>query len=368
MIGTPALTVMTANLHLFGQLARVGPDKQKTPLYYMDSERIDPIVGYIDRKRPAIVGLQEIWDPMIQYELARQLRGTYPYQLFTPWERGVQGAIDVLSDKIGIDDEFLEERTSKVVRDLAQSHYQLNNSFVWNLLAKMVPEDLTMRLLQRVFGVNHFMGAGLLFLSRYPIDTMQSRFEAYEAKADLERFATKGVLKTVVTVPGTGPVTCLLTHLQEGTSKKSVAVRVEQLRTMRRIIDHSDYPVIAMGDFNIGRDVPFRNEMERRRRPRRTEEYKRMLEILALRDAYPVCQKNLRDNPGPTYLHGPIARNKGIPDTTTEQMLVLDYVLYDSNFEPTGASVDDRDFYLDSRRLIPLSDHRPLSIVLTKRF
>ena len=136
---------------------------------------------------------------MIQYELARQLRGTYPYQLFTPWERGVQGAIDVLSDKIGIDDEFLEERTSKVVRDLAQSHYQLNNSFVWNLLAKMVPEDLTMRLLQRVFGVNHFMGAGLLFLSRYPIDTMQSRFEAYEAKADLERFATKGVLKTVVT-------------------------------------------------------------------------------------------------------------------------------------------------------------------------
>lgn len=366
-LASPGLFVMTANLHLFGRLGRVGPEQTETPLYLKDFKRLEALTGYLRGAHPHVVALEEVWDPFLQHEIARALGDIYPYHMFTPWETGVTRAIEAVSERIGVEPSRVEEVTNDIIKELARSHYHFTQSLILRLLGKVFSEDLAIRLFQRVFRVSDLWGAGLLFLSQFPIDRMQSRFEPHEQRADLDRCTRKGILKAVLTVPEMGALTVLATHLQEGKSRRAVAARADQLRAMRGLIDRSDYPVIALGDFNVERDLPPRGRRERRQFPRMTAEFRQMMEILRLRDAYTGSGVDLRRRPGRTYLHGPYARQMGIPETTDEREITIDYILHDSNFEATAAAVDHQDFFLDPEKKIPLSDHRPLYALLVKK-
>ncbi len=362
------LTVTTLNTHLFGRLGLTGPEQQETRFYYKDEERLEGITGYLRTTRPDIVGLQEVWDPTYAHHLRAYLSDLYPYAMQTPWENGVSVVIQAVGSTFGIDPERVAEKTNAVIRELARNHYQISHSWILKLFDKVVPEDAGLWLVQRLLGIRDVWGAGLLFLSRYPIDRERSGFHPHERRAENDRFTGKGILRTVVSIPGNGRVMFLMTHLQEGASRAAVRARTNQLRQMRRLIDKSDFPVIALGDFNIERDQrTLPAQRERRKSPRLTPEFMEMRDILALEDAY--CSLGLSHrtrHPGHTYHHGPIARKLGIPESTRERELVIDFILHDSNFGVLAASVDDIDFFLDPEKRDPLSDHRPVRAILTR--
>lgn len=363
--------VMTINCHLFGRLARVGEGEfqRETPFYYRDFKRISALADYIEWRRPRYVGLQEIWDPLIQHQLAGRLKASYPYQMRSPWANGIPHAIEAIGEVIPMSDEFIERKTNTIIRKLAQNHYQISQSLVASLMGRIFSEDFSARIVQKLFNVQDLFGAGLMFFSQDPIEPIQSHFYPHEVKAGQDRFTKKGIQRAVVLSPQLGPLTFLNGHFQEGTSKKAVATRTAQIRSMRRLIDDSDFPAIAMGDFNVARDTVSPQGEERRRFPRPTDEYRRMMDILNLRDAYAGCNReHLRESPGVTYLHDNYARKKGVPDTTREQAMTVDYILHDTNFETLEANVDNDCFFLvEGERRTALSDHRPVIVKLKKR-
>lgn len=368
MVGLASpLSIMTANLHLFGGLGLIGPGKAETPLYLKDQERLEAFVHYVERERPKVLALQEVWDPAHQRYLVERLEYLYPHSLVTPWEKGVPKVVSTISRVFHIKQERVEAWAQKLVVRLAQNHYQASHSFLLSALEKVIPEDWATRFFQMLLGVQHFWGAGLLFLSQYPIERMSSGFEHHPVSADLERFANKGVQKATIEHPDMGPITFFNTHLQEGHSKRAIAARMEQIRNLAQLKSKTDFPRIILGDFNVERDAgrpPVAGE--RRYRPRFSAEYKGMREILDLKDAYRIHFDELAKHPGHTYRHGIFARRMGVPDTTKEQRLTIDYVLHDRNFEPLLAGVTpENEFMLD--RTTPLSDHRPLSVVLVRR-
>lgn len=371
MTHLPPVQVTTANLHLFGQLAMSGREQKPTPLYFRDMERADAIVDYFLQSGSQIIGLQEIWDPHLARQISVGLKGRFPHQVFTRWERGIDVAVRSVVRSLGIEPAAVEDATDRIVREIAMNHYQLSHSLLTRILRRFMTEDVIAILAQRLFRIPPIMGAGLLFLSQYPIDKFQTNFEPHLLKADWERFTHKGTVRAVVTIPGMGPVTVLTTHLQEGVSKSARRARDEQIRGLRRLIDRSDYPVIALGDFNVERDQRSTRppENERRKRPRRTDDFKKMIDILGLQDTYShFWFRNLSDNPGHTYSGGPFAGLIGFSQEDEENhRSVIDYILHDRNWEVDVAEVDDRHFFLDAAHTVPLSDHHPLTAVLTRK-
>ncbi len=368
MPGSNILSVTTLNTHLWGRLALIGENRTETPLYLKDDERVEGLVQYFRENPTDVLALQEVWDPLCARRLYDGLKDIYPYRAVSPWAGGMDDAIRALNGAFDIPVEDLEAKSHRYVLKLAQNHYKASSSLFWSLMGKIVPEDFVTRVMHRLMGSPHIWGAGLLFLSQHPIDMIDNTFVPHPVRADLERFARKGVQNLVVHKPEFGPVRFLHTHLQEGQSRKAVKTRTTQIRALRKMMDHAVFPTVVVGDFNVERDLrPEPVKVERRQQPRRShsDEYRLMKEILGTKDAYAkIFHERLGALPGYTYLHGPFARHMGVPDHTPEQALTVDYIQHTRALKTIAASVNVDGFFLGPD--MPLSDHRPLSAMLIR--
>jgi len=104
-------------------------------------------------------------------------------------------------------------------------------------------------------------GSGLLLLSDYPVTRVRRlAFPAF-ACAGFDCIANKGALLATIALPGATPVDILATHLNSRHSarvaearslyayQRQVALLSDFIRTNR----DPDHPLIAAGDFNVGR-------------------------------------------------------------------------------------------------------------------
>ncbi len=89
--------------------------------------------------------------------------------------------------------------------------------------------------------------SGLITFSKYPISS--SKFVEYKNKRGVEKFATKGVLKTDIRV-GRDSISFYNTHMQSSDNKKSKLIRKRQLVQIKSIFSNNLNRVF-MGDFNI---------------------------------------------------------------------------------------------------------------------
>ncbi len=148
-------------------------------------------------------------------------------------------------DVVGLSEVFDGERRSELIGSLQQASGNAFNA-VWY---------------GRPRG-RAFTNSGLLFLSRYPVESQHlitfrhaSRFLTHGFRADA--FAAKGAIHARITLGDDPPqaIDCFLTHLDS----RSASARAGQLGDLVRFIAaHASpqRPAILMGDFNIAADFP----------------------------------------------------------------------------------------------------------------
>ncbi|GEM_PF-5109796 len=347
------IRILTANLHLFGDLALLADREEPTPLYFRDHERLKEIIAFLKGTEADVLAFTEVWDPLFSHEISIHLKEIYPYRRGSPWECGVSGIIKAIGDRIPFLGKALIEDPDKVVKYLAQRHYGTKRSLIYGALRLFLSEDQAMTAMQSLLDLPNFWGAGLCLLSKYPIS--DSQFFPHEERADLDNYTGKGILKSTLDIPRMGPVTVLLTHLQEGNSSEAQNARAAQVVRLSELTRQSASPVIVTGDLNIRAE----NYHPQARRFLRTDEYKWMKYQLGLRDSYRQAHRFASEHPGFTYYHGPYAEKLGIADLKGEEEMRIDYVLHSRDLV-TVASKVLLDQFLSSNGGHRLSDHVPL--------
>lgn len=329
MNAVQTLSALTYNAHLFGRTATFAVDgvRRETNFYFHDAERLPQIIGAVRDLRPDLVGFTEIWDEAAGTRLRKELSEVYPYAAFAPSAPGIGPVLE----KTYRDWPRLAPRIDNAVGMFTRRHYSVAKT--GPATASSSYEDLMGRALSTVLRSGPVWGAGLLFLSRFPIE--QSFFLPHPLRADWEHLARKGVLWSTVRLPDDRLVRVSLGHYQEGESVQAIAARRQQILRTRGVQDFFGGPTLAMGDFNVIGGTP---------------EHAWMVSALSLHD--PGNEPTYRDpNPYQFKLKG---RHS---DEARERR--LDYILHSAHWRLSGTSVP-RKAFLGVGGAFYLSDHDPV--------
>lgn len=93
--------------------------------------------------------------------------------------------------------------------------------------------------------------SGLALVTPHPVRS--SRLEPFEARRGVDAVKRKGVVRTVVQVPGVGLVEVWNTHLQAGGTERNARTRAQQVDQLLQG-DDGGRPVVLLGDLNLYRD------------------------------------------------------------------------------------------------------------------
>ncbi|HEX5036767.1 MAG TPA: endonuclease/exonuclease/phosphatase family protein [bacterium] len=337
----PSLTVtaLTFNAHLFGHGAEffVNGARRETGFYFHDAERLPQIIDAVRGVDADLVGFTEIWDGNDQELIRNELRDVYPYSAVSPAAPGIGRVIEktygdwprlgrVLfgSSRSGAED--------GVVSVFTRRHYSVGKTGLVTGRNALVSEDLIGQAISSLLRSAPVWGAGLVFLSKYPIES--SCFLRHPLKADWERMADKGVLWSTVRLPNGRRARVCLAHYQEGETPQALAARRDQIRRTRRTADFLDDPVIALGDFNVVGG---------------TLEHAWMLSTLTLIDS--GREPTYRDpNPYQKKLSAPVGQKA--------EARRLDYILHTEDWTAVESAVLRDSF--QAREGYSLSDHDPV--------
>lgn len=342
----PRLKVLTYNTHLFGRTGMFAG--RETGLVFHDESRAEQIAARIRNESADIVGLTEVWDENLARGLVSELGDRYPYHLGTPAYQGIQDIVNHIERRWPTGTNFLLKHTEAIVDFFSQSHYQVRDDNILSGALRFIEEDTKTAFVKRLLSLPHVWGAGLLLFSRYPVS--QVGFIPFEVSADLERFAGKGILKAVVHRPQQSPALVALTHAQEGESKRAMAARAQQILQMKELVEQSEYPAIAMGDFNV---------------MARGLEYRWMVEQLGLLDTFRALHGKRANEDGYTYDHdNPYAVKLGVKRARGQGQRRIDYIFSNTSWQPHESRVL-RDEFRDEHLGFFLSDHFPVAAWLT---
>ncbi|HSA60192.1 MAG TPA: endonuclease/exonuclease/phosphatase family protein [bacterium] len=329
------ITALTYNAHLFGQTARffVNGSLRETDFYFHDAERVPQIGSSVLGTGADIVGLTEIWDDDTRERLLRELSGRYPYAATSPSAPGIGRLLERTYEGWP----RLAPRIDGAVGHFTRRHYSVAKTGLATGLAEYLSpyltEDRIGRALSAILRSGPVWGAGLLFLSRYPI--VSSLFLPHPVRADWEHLAGKGVLWSLVELPNGSRVRVSLGHYQEGESAKAREARGNQIDKTRKALEFFARPTLCLGDFNVIGGTP---------------EYDSMLSSLGLADS----------GKGPTYRDpNPYQEKLGAPRPERPQARQLDYILHGPEWTALESSVPRDDFW-SSEGGFHLSDHDPV--------
>jgi endonuclease/exonuclease/phosphatase family metal-dependent hydrolase len=320
----PSFTALTYNARLWGNTGLV--NGQLTRLYLDDHRRVDQIAERLLGTNPDLIGLQEVFCPEMQDRLIARLKPRYPYYARTITYDGVEQSIRTVRRLWPRYGDLYARNIQKVVDYFTLSHYS-RDGWIGRLFRKVVSEDAALRFLFEATENQFLWGAGLLFFSKFPI--LESAYVPHPARADLEWFADKGVLKTTVETPE--PVTVLVTHLQEGETPQALAARRSQLDGVQDLMKGPERAIL-LGDLNIPEGSSVAGGL----------------------DCYRACHPDPQGAPGSTYRAGNSFERKllGESHPFVGGDLRLDY-LFARGLQVLGSGVLEAEFN-------GLSDHSPV--------
>jgi hypothetical protein len=166
-----------------------------------------------------LVGLTEIWDGNDQERIRNELRDVYPYSAVSPAAAGIGRVIEktygdwprVARMLFGSSQGGAEDG---VVSVFTRRHYSVGKTGLVTGRNALVSEDLIGQAISSLLRSAPVWGAGLVFLSKYPIES--SFFLRHPLKADWERMADKGVLWSTVKLPNGRRVRVCLGIIRKG--------------------------------------------------------------------------------------------------------------------------------------------------------
>ncbi len=353
LVVQPAMvSVATLNANIWGSTGRIGPSYD-TDLVTRPEYRAEAIVNRIENlsETPDVFGFTEIWDDGLRRQMQESLSHIYPYAATSPVGRGINQLIDSIRGRwprttrwIAGEASF-EDKVRDLVHYITHDHYDSTDAKPDKSLLQgamgLFPEDWKMLAARRGLGLPAAWGAGLLLLSKYPLENPE--FFMHPRYVELERFTQKGVLQAAMQHPSLGPITLLLTHMQEAKSVRAERAQLAQLQQIARLAEASLYPVIGLGDFNIEASLPV---------------YQQMLSILNLSDSYREIHPDVQEKPGYTFDgNTPFSRKRDLrkraPDAWRQR---LDYILRCSALRAVASRVLEREFFDDKWGEF-LSDH-----------
>lgn len=327
---------------------------EETVLYWKDKERVPAIIEKLESCGADLIGLTEVWDPQIMKSLIEGLKDVYPYHCASPTGHGIEAAVYHLRNRHPVLAWWSDLDTEPIVRVFSQGHYRDEDKGVVDGIKKFLGWD-RLALVHAILGFPVYWGAGLLLLSRYPLEDDATAFCQHPKKVGLERFTSKGVLRTRVHLSERSRATVMLTHLQEGPTPSASRARKRQLKQISKLIKAArPDPVLVMGDFNIIAEAP--NGFHWRLEP--TPEYLLMKDILGLQDSYRSIFPNAEDYPGITVSSDhPAARNLGVDQAYAGPDRRIDMIWYSPHFQTVGSEIPEN--YITEGD--QLSDHFPLA-------
>ncbi|HSA59234.1 MAG TPA: endonuclease/exonuclease/phosphatase family protein [bacterium] len=330
-----SLSVLTYNLHLFGDTAlyRHGGVLQETGFYYKDHERLPQIIAGLRRTEADVIGLTEVWDEGMRGEIEGSLKDLYPYHVASPAAAGIGRVINDFQDKWPLLAQILFGAGGGVVNHFTKGHYSVGKTGLLTGLMNYLSEEQVPRAIARWLRSGPVWGAGLLFLSRYPI--VASDFHPHDERADWEVLAGKGVLEATVR-PDTGPeMTFSLGHYQEGISPRAMQTRGRQIHRARNRTRKVPASLFHIGDFNVAGA---------------TREYAAMSRTMSLRDV----------NAGDTYLEpNPYQDKLQAPRSQDARTQRIDYIFHSGDLVMESARILRGEFRSRDAEH-DLSDHFPL--------
>lgn len=331
----PAYTFFIYNAHLFGKTGTAEyrdkngtMRKEETGLVYKDEDRASQICARIRKNPRDVVGFNEVWDEELGNGIENSLKDIYPYRVRSPYAQGIQEIVGKWP--------MLSRCAGWMVHCIGKGHYNVGGGlYCFN--------ENWLRVPRKLLGIQNFLGAGLLLLSRYPIES--SEFIPYSAKAGLGEWVQKGIIEAAIRFPHDSAVTVALTHLQEGTSMDAKEARGKQLNQLAAVDADVD-----MGDFNIKAD--------------QTREYQWAQRQLGLIDSYRVVHPDPVSDPGYTYEHNspknPYADKLGVKSAPGEGSQRIDLMFAkNKKFRPLSCRVPAEEFISDEGDYF-LSDHHPV--------
>lgn len=245
LANTTAFTALTYNARLWGNTGLVYGEP--TRLYLDDHRRVDRIADRLIETGADLVGLQEVFCPEMQSRLAKRLWSQYPYQAWSGTYDGVEQSIRTVRRLWPRFGDLYARHIQKVVDFFTLSHYERAGRMT-RLAKNFVSEDAALRFLFEATERQFLWGAGLMLFSKHPI--LDWEFQKHPARADLEWFADKGLLKAEIEWPCSGSLTVLLTHIQEGETRHAASARGRQIGRVRDLLN-APGPAVVLGDMNV---------------------------------------------------------------------------------------------------------------------
>jgi hypothetical protein len=240
--GSARVRVAAFNAHLFGETARyfVKGQCRGTPFYYRDRERLPQIISGLRDLRAHVVGLTEVWDEKMGWEIADSLSDIYPYAYVSPSGPGIGGKLtDFYRDKKLL--QWTPWFVDRYIERSCRYHYGASPK-------SLADEDVKARKYKEKYCHDEIWGPAIVVLSRYPMSYV---FRPHSQRADWEQLANKGVFEAQIRLFGGWNVFVSLGHYQEGISETAQKVREDQIDEAGRRCGLVLGPKIFMGDLNV---------------------------------------------------------------------------------------------------------------------
>lgn len=354
---------LTWNARLWGKTATALGEP--TFLHFKDDERFPHILDALHRTEADVVALQEVWDKRYIDQLRTGLADKYPHFHAGPVGPGIPGLVEQLDRRLP---RFMARRlvrpeTIRWITDLiTRAHYETLDvgqlAFVARALgaarAALPLEDLWSDAYALPFEHPQMWGSGLVLMSRHELELVE--FSPFSERADLEKFANKGVLHGKVRLPTDQRVFVMTGHLQEGHSAAGVRARKRQLNLIRSLkVSHPDMPVAFAGDLNVVGEEGSRASSTLVE----TAEHRDMLQRLSMADAYRLVYPNPQTHRGATFVHqNPMNQHMGVAEAPHRNHQRIDGILINELLKAVEVAL------LDELRGEDLSDHAALLGVL----
>jgi len=335
----PHFSALTYNARLWGNTGLV--NGRTTRLYLDDHRRVEQIADHLLQTNADAIGLQEVFCPEMQSRLAERLRQTYPHHAWSRTYDGVEQSIRTVHSRWPRWGGVYESNIQKVVDFFTLSHYE-RAGLLTRLSKLFVSEDAALKFLFEASENQFLWGAGLMLFSKYPIRAHS--FHPHPARADLEWFAEKGVLKAVVDLPDR-PLTLMVTHIQEGQSRQAAWARRRQFEHVGEFL-REGARALLLADMNVAE----KNLTDHR------EMIARFLEAGG-RDCFRSVHPDAQGVPGNTYRVGSDFERAllGSSHRFEGDDQRLDYI-FARGLTPISSRVLEREFR-------GLSDHSPVFVV-----
>lgn len=336
---SPTFSALTYNARLWGNTGLAGG--QTTRLYLDDHRRVEQIADRLLKTDADIIGLQEVFCPEMQSHLVQRLGQVYPHHARSLTYDGVDQSIRTVHRRWPRLGGLYERNIQKVVDFFTLSHYE-RAGWMTRLPKVFVSEDAFLKFLFEASENQFLWGAGLMLFSKHPLRDLS--FHPHPARADLEWFAEKGVLKAVVALPER-PLTAMVTHIQEGQSPRAARARRRQFEHVGEFL-REGARALLLADMNVAE----KNLADHR------EMVARLLEAGG-RDCFRAVHPDPHGVPGNTYRVGSDFERALLGDSHRfegdDQR--LDYI-FARGIMPISCRVLEREFR-------GLSDHSPVFVV-----